>query len=76
MLKFLSIDPGKFKCGLVLAEKNEKIVHKAIILKSEFLEDYVRNLDNFEDISKIIIGNGTTVKLEKSLIFLKRNNYF
>ena len=60
MLKLISIDPGKYKCGLVLAETSEKKVHKALILKSELIEDYVRNLNNFEDISKIIIGNGTT----------------
>ena len=60
MLKLISIDPGKYKCGLVLAEISEKKVHKALILKSELIEDYVRNLNNFEDISKIIIGNGTT----------------
>ena len=59
MFKLISIDPGKFKCGLVLAEISEKKVYKAIILKSELLADYVRNLNTVEDISKIVIGNGT-----------------
>ena len=59
MFKLISIDPGKSKCGLVLAEISEKKVHKAIVLKTELLEDYLRNLDKVEDISKIIIGNGT-----------------
>ena len=59
MLKLISIDPGKFKCGLVLAEISEKKVYKAIILKTELISDYVRNLNSVEDISKIIIGNGT-----------------
>ena len=63
MAKLLSIDPGKFKCGLVLAEISEKKVYKAIILKSELLEGYVRNLNNVEDISKILIGNGTTSRV-------------
>ena len=62
MFKYLSIDPGKCKCGLVLAEINEKKVYKAIILKSELLEGYIRNLNTVENISKIIIGNGTTSK--------------
>jgi len=62
MLKLISIDPGKYKCGLVLAERSEKKVYKAIILETELLEDYVRNLNNVENISKIIIGNGTTSK--------------
>ena len=55
----VSIDPGKIKCGLVLAEISKKKVYKACILKSESLEDYFRNLNSVEDISKIIIGNGT-----------------
>ncbi len=60
MAKVIAIDPGKSKCGLVLAEVNEKKVYQAIIIKSELLEKYVRNLNTVEDISKIIIGNGTT----------------
>ena len=62
MFKYISIDPGKYKCGLVLAEISKKKVYKAIILRSELLEDYVRNLNTFEDISKIVIGNGTYSK--------------
>ena len=73
MFKILSIDPGKYKCGLVLAEISEKIVHEAIILKSELLEDYVSNLNKVEDISRIIIGNGTTSKeIRKKLFFFKK----
>ena len=60
MPRVISIDPGKSKCGLVLAEISEKIVYEAIILKSECLANYVRNLITAEDISQIIIGNGTT----------------
>ena len=74
MLKFLSIDPGKSKCGLVLAEISEKKVYEAIILKSELIEEYIKNLNTIEDISKIIIGNGTTsleIK-EKLNIFRKK----
>ena len=73
MFKVISIDPGKCKCGLVLAEISEKKVLKAIILKSELLGDYVRNLNSVENISKIIIGNGTTSKdiIEKINFFKK-----
>ena len=62
MSKVITIDPGKNKCGLVLAEISQKKVYEAIIVKSELLENYVRNLIAAEDISKIIIGNGTTSK--------------
>ena len=73
MPKIIAIDPGKSKCGLVLAEISEKKVYKAIILKSELIENYVRNLTNVEDISQIIIGNGTTNKeIREKLDFFKK----
>ena len=73
MAKVISIDPGKSKCGLVLAEISEKKVYKAIILKSELLENYVRNLIAAEDISQIIIGNGTTSReIREKLYFFKK----
>ena len=73
MPRVITIDPGKSKCGLVLAEISEKKVHKAIILKSELLENYVRNLIAAEDISQIIIGNGTTSReIREKLYFFKK----
>ena len=73
MTKVISIDPGRSKCGLVLAELSEKKVYQAIVLKSELLENYVRDLNTFEDISKIIIGNGTTSReIIKKVDFLKK----
>ena len=73
MFKLISIDPGKYKCGLVLAELCEKKIYKAIIIESELLEDYVRNLCKVDDISKIIIGNGTTSRdIRDKIEFLKK----
>ena len=73
MFKLISIHPGKCKCGLVLAELSEKKIHEAIILKSELLEDYVRNLNTIENISKIVVGNGTTNrKIREKLDFFKK----
>ena len=73
MTRILSIDPGKNKCGLVVAETSEKKVFKAIIIKSELIQEYVRNIINFEEISKIIIGNGTTSReIIKKLNFFKK----
>ena len=73
MPKIITIDPGKSKCGLVLADISEKKVYRAIILKSELIENYVRNLIAAEDISQIIIGNGTTSKeIKEKLIFFKK----
>ena len=73
MSRVITIDPGKSKCGLVLAEISEKKVYKAIILKSELLGNYVRNLITAEDISQIIIGNGTTNReIRGKLDFFKK----
>ena len=73
MPKIITIDPGKSKCGLVLAEISEKKVYRAIILKSELLENYVRNLIAADDISQIIIGNGTTSReIREKLYFFKK----
>ena len=70
----ISIDPGKNKCGIVVAETSEKKVFKATIIKSELIQEYVRNIINFEEISKIIIGNGTTSRnIIKKLNFFKKD---
>ena len=73
MPRVITIDPGKSKCGLVLAEISEKKVYKAIILKTELVENYVRNLVIAEDISQIIIGNGTSSReIRDQLDFFKK----
>ena len=73
MPKVITIDPGKNKCGLVLAEISKKKVYKAIVLKSKLLEDNVRNLIALQDISQIIIGNGTTSEdIREKLDFFKK----
>jgi len=77
MPKVITIDPGKSKCGLVLAEISEKKIYKATILKSELLEDYVRNLITAHDISQVIIGNGTTSgEVKERLYFFKKEIVF
>ena len=73
MPRVITIDPGKSKCGLVLAEISEKKVYKAIIVESKLLDSYVKNLINTESISQIIIGNGTTSReVREKLYFFKK----
>ena len=82
MSKFISIDPGKSKCGLVLVDIDTKKVDQAIILKTEFLSDFVKYLKSSQDIAKVIIGNGTTSKenieklkfIEEDLIICEEKN--
>ena len=73
MTRIISIDPGRNKCGLVVAETSEKKVFKATIIQSELLQEYVRQIINSEEISKIIIGNGTTSReMRERLDFFKK----
>jgi len=73
MAKVITIDPGKSKCGLVLADISKKRVYQAVILRSELLQAYVKNLNSLENILKIIIGNGTTSsEIKDKLNFFKK----
>ena len=73
MPRVITIDPGKSKCGVVLAEISETKVYEAIIIKSELIDNYVRNVITAEDISQIIIGNGTTSReIREKLYFFKK----
>ena len=74
MCKLIAIDPGKCKCGLVLVDLIQKKVDQAIVLNSELLPQYVKSLNSYEKISKVIIGNGTTSKQNiEQLEFIKKN---
>ena len=82
MIKLISIDPGKCKCGLVLADLYQKRVDQAVVLNTAFLPHYLKNLNSSENISKVIIGNGTTSSenieklkfLKKELIVVEEKN--
>ena len=82
MIKLISIDPGKCKCGLVLADLYQKRVDQAVVLNTAFLPQYVETLNSTENISKVIIGNGTTSRqnieklkfLKKELIVVEEKN--
>jgi len=73
MSRVIAIDPGKSKCGLVLADISQKKVYEAIIVQSAFIENHVKNLITAEDVSQIIIGNGTTSReIREKLYFFKK----
>ena len=74
MFKLISIDPGKCKCGLVLVDLHKKKVDQAIVLNTDLLPNYVKNLNGSENISKVIIGNGTTSRQNiENLNFIKND---
>ncbi len=73
MSRVIAIDPGKSKCGLVLADISQKKVYEAIIINSALIENHVSNLITAEDVSQIIIGNGTTSReIREKLYFFKK----
>ena len=74
MFKLISIDPGKCKCGLVLVDLQKKTVDQAIVLNTELLPNYVKNLNGTENISKVIIGNGTTSRQNIEKLDFIRND--
>ena len=82
MTKLISIDPGKCKCGLVLADLHQKRVDQAVVLNTAILPQYLKTLNTVENISKVIIGNGTTSSenieklkfLKKELIVVEEKN--
>jgi len=43
MIKLISIDPGKCKCGLVLADLHQKRVDQAVVLNTALLLHYLKN---------------------------------
>ena len=82
MIKLISIDPGKCKCGLVLADLHQERVDQAVVLNTELLPQYLKTLNSTVNISKLIIGNGTTSRqnieklkfLKKELIVVEEKN--
>ena len=74
MFKVISIDPGQCKCGLVLVDFHKKKVDQAIVLNTEFLPNYVKNLNGSENISKVLIGNGTTSRQNIEKLDFIRND--
>ena len=71
---YISIDPGKKKCGLLLANIQSGKVIEAGIASLNKCYDLVSFWNENYNISKIIIGDGTNSKSIKNE--LKRKNLF
>ena len=56
---FISIDPGKSKCGLILADVKSRKVIEAGISSLTRLNDIVSLWNDQYKISKVLIGDGT-----------------
>ena len=69
MTKIISIDPGKYKCGLVLAEKKEKESNQIVEFTQKIKkEDMKFKLKIIEILWKIVYSDGTNDNYESNLI--------
>ena len=74
MSLFISIDPGKKKCGLLLADiQSKEVIEAGIASLTKFPELVYLWSDEYQ-IIKILIGDGTNCKYVNNQ--LKRNNCF
>ena len=74
MTKYISIDPGKCKCGVIIADFKSKRVLKAIVIDSRYLVQNIKTFIEKDKNIKVLIGNGTTsIQHVKSLSFLENN---
>ena len=62
MSRVIAIDPGISKCGVILADINEKKIYEALVINSNSLLEYVQNKYQKENKLQCIIGNGTSCK--------------
>ena len=74
MTKYISIDPGRYKCGFVFADLDKKKVLQANVILSDSLVKNIKEFRKSNENIKIIIGNGTSSKEHiKDLKFLKND---
>ena len=62
MSRVIAIDPGISKCGVILADINEKKVYEAVVIKSNLLLKYAQKKYQKEKNLQFLIGNGTSCK--------------
>tara|TARA_B100000212_G_scaffold340458_1_gene321091 strand:- start:593 stop:1030 length:438 start_codon:yes stop_codon:yes gene_type:complete len=74
MTKYISIDPGRCKCGLIFADFDSKKILNAFVIESHLLVKNIKNISEKHEKIKVIIGNGTTSQEHiKSLSFLGKD---
>ncbi len=68
MTKYISLDPGQSKCGIILADSSLRLVLEGKVLKSDSVVDLIDFWIRKFSIKSILIGNGTTSKYWTTLI--------
>ena len=62
MSRVIAIDPGISKCGIILADINNKKVYEALVIKSNLLFEYIQKKYQKETNLQFLMGNGTSCK--------------
>tara|TARA_Y100001968_G_scaffold293431_1_gene299354 strand:- start:313 stop:762 length:450 start_codon:yes stop_codon:yes gene_type:complete len=62
MNKFISIDPGKEKCGILLADETNLFVIEGKVVDSKSVLKLIQKWKEKYQIKLILLGNGTTSK--------------
>ena len=56
----ISIDPGMYKCGFILADMKSKKILKAEVIQSRYLVSTVKKFFNKKENIELLLGNGTS----------------
>ena len=62
MRRLIAIDPGKQKCGLLLADLDKEFVLDGIVAHHTAVLDLVKRWQSQGNLEGILLGNGTTSK--------------
>jgi len=74
MTKYIAIDPGRYKCGFVLADSDKKKVLQAKVILSNSLVENIKEFQKSDENLQVVMGNGTSSKDHiKDLGFIKNN---
>ena len=68
MSKIIAIDPGKKKCGLLLADLDKELVLDGKVVDHLSVIDLVVSWKATGEVNSILLGNGTTSKFWQSYL--------
>ncbi len=74
----ISIDPGSYKCGLVLADINKKVILDGRIVRAPSVVNLIYEWQSKYPIQLFLLGNGTNSKYwfsEINSLEIARINY-
>lgn len=67
LMFILGVDPGSYKCGLAVLDKNKNVCFHEVVLTKQIIS-YIKELKDKYLFNEIILGNGTGSKNIKMII--------